>query len=255
MEGQSRPSVMGFSSMYFKSSKRFDRASLVEGFKNIKDRGVRYEDLFPGSYDPAERVKEMIEGQTDAEVIFNGVGHGVERHQAHEGQGARAGVLQGLQRLDGRVPEPRPRAIRVQRARCPPRASTTRWTSCSGCAGMGLRTVQLEATRAVVQRAHARSTTASGPRRSSSTCRSTSTPSSSSPTATSAPTSPPRVCRRVVTRGRRSWASNIEAGDFPVILSTSSAAACSSASPTSSWSAPRCTPGGSPTTSSGSTTR
>jgi predicted TIM-barrel fold metal-dependent hydrolase len=74
MEDQQRPSVMGFSSMYFKSSKRFDRASLVEGFKNIKDRGVRYEDLFPGSYDPAERVKEMIEGQTDAEVIFNGVG-------------------------------------------------------------------------------------------------------------------------------------------------------------------------------------
>ena len=53
MEGQQRPSVMGFSSMYFRSSKRFDRASLVEGFKQIKDRGVRYEDLFPGSYDPA----------------------------------------------------------------------------------------------------------------------------------------------------------------------------------------------------------
>ena len=74
MEGQSRPAVMGFSSMYFKSSKKFDRASIVESFKNIKDRGVRYDDLFPGSYDAAERVKEMIEGETDAEVIFNGVG-------------------------------------------------------------------------------------------------------------------------------------------------------------------------------------
>jgi predicted TIM-barrel fold metal-dependent hydrolase len=74
MEGQQRPSVMGFSSMYFRSSKRFDRASLVEGFKNIKDRGVRYEDLFPGSYDPAARVEEIIEDKTDAEVIFNGVG-------------------------------------------------------------------------------------------------------------------------------------------------------------------------------------
>jgi predicted TIM-barrel fold metal-dependent hydrolase len=74
MEGQSRPSPMGFSSMYFKSEKRYDRASLVEGFKRIKDRGVRYEDVFPGSYDPAERVKEMLEGDTDAEVIFNGVG-------------------------------------------------------------------------------------------------------------------------------------------------------------------------------------
>jgi predicted TIM-barrel fold metal-dependent hydrolase len=74
MEGQTRPSVMGFSSFYFKSSKRYDRATLIEGFKNIKDRGVRYEDLFPGSYDAAERVKEMTEGETDAEVIFNGVG-------------------------------------------------------------------------------------------------------------------------------------------------------------------------------------
>jgi len=74
MEGQQRPSPMGFSSMYFRSSKRFDRASLVEGFKQIKDRGVRYEDLFPGSYDPKARVEEIIEDQTDAEVIFNGVG-------------------------------------------------------------------------------------------------------------------------------------------------------------------------------------
>jgi uncharacterized protein len=74
MEGQKRPSVMGFSSMYFRSSKRFDRASLVEGFKQIKDRGVRYEDLFPGSYDPAARVTEIAEDKVDAEVIFNGVG-------------------------------------------------------------------------------------------------------------------------------------------------------------------------------------
>jgi predicted TIM-barrel fold metal-dependent hydrolase len=74
MEGQQRPSVMGFSSMYFRSSKRFDRASLVEGFKQIKDRGVRYEDLFPGSWDPKARVEEILEDQTDAEVIFNGVG-------------------------------------------------------------------------------------------------------------------------------------------------------------------------------------
>ena len=29
--------------------------------------------MFPGSYDPAERVKEILEDETDAEVIFNGV--------------------------------------------------------------------------------------------------------------------------------------------------------------------------------------
>jgi predicted TIM-barrel fold metal-dependent hydrolase len=73
MEGQKRPSPMGFSSMYSRASKRFDRASLVDSFKQIRDRGVRYEDVFPGSYDPAARVAEMIEDETDAEVIFNGV--------------------------------------------------------------------------------------------------------------------------------------------------------------------------------------
>jgi predicted TIM-barrel fold metal-dependent hydrolase len=73
MEGQSRPSPMGFSSMYSRASKRFDRASLVDSFKQIRDRGVRYEDVFPGSYDPAARVEEILEDETDAEVIFNGV--------------------------------------------------------------------------------------------------------------------------------------------------------------------------------------
>ena len=74
MEGQSRPSPLGFSTMYSRGSKRFDRQSLLDSFKQIKDRGVRYEDVFPGSYDPAARVKEIIEDETDAEVIYNGVG-------------------------------------------------------------------------------------------------------------------------------------------------------------------------------------
>jgi predicted TIM-barrel fold metal-dependent hydrolase len=73
MEGQKRPAVMGFSSMYSRGAKRFDRASLIDSFKQIKDRGVRYEDVFPGSYDPAARVKEMLEDEIDAEVLFNGV--------------------------------------------------------------------------------------------------------------------------------------------------------------------------------------
>ncbi len=73
MEGQKRPSPMGFSSMYSRASKRFDRASLIDSFKQIRDRGVRYEDMFPGSYDPAARVQEIIEDETDAEVIYNGV--------------------------------------------------------------------------------------------------------------------------------------------------------------------------------------
>jgi predicted TIM-barrel fold metal-dependent hydrolase len=73
MEGQRRPSPMGFSSIYFRSAKRFERASLVDSFNQIKDRGVRYDDIFPGSWDPKAREKEIIEDKTDAEVIFNGV--------------------------------------------------------------------------------------------------------------------------------------------------------------------------------------
>jgi hypothetical protein len=73
MEGQSRPSPMGFSSMYSRGAKRFDRGSMIDSFKQIRDRGVRYEDLFPGSWDPAERVKEITEDETDCEVIYNGV--------------------------------------------------------------------------------------------------------------------------------------------------------------------------------------
>ena len=60
--------------MYFRSGKRCDRASLIDSFKQIKDRGVRYEDMFAGSWDPPARVREIIEDQIDAEVIFNGVG-------------------------------------------------------------------------------------------------------------------------------------------------------------------------------------
>ena len=73
MEGQTRPSPMGFSSVNYRSAKRYDRSNIIEKFKTVKDRGVRYEDLFPGSWDPIARVKEMTEDGTDAEVLFNGV--------------------------------------------------------------------------------------------------------------------------------------------------------------------------------------
>ena len=98
----------------------------------------------PGSYDPAARVKEIIEDETDAEVIFNGVGDGVERDQAVPRQGARPGVLQGLQRLDRRVPGLRARALHLQRHVADHGPRRTASPSCERCAGLGLRTVQLE---------------------------------------------------------------------------------------------------------------
>ena len=70
----------------------------------------------------------------------------------------------------------RPRSASSATPRFPPPASTTASRSCTACADMGLRTVQLEAyPSGTLQRADRRRTTGSGPRRSSSTCRSTST--------------------------------------------------------------------------------
>jgi predicted TIM-barrel fold metal-dependent hydrolase len=73
MEGQREPARLGFTSIFHRSSKRFDRASLVDSFNEIKDRGVRYDDIFPGSWDPAARLSEITEDGMDAEVLYNGV--------------------------------------------------------------------------------------------------------------------------------------------------------------------------------------
>jgi predicted TIM-barrel fold metal-dependent hydrolase len=144
MEGQSRPAVMGFSSFYFKSSKRYDRASIIESFKNIKDRGIRYEDLFPGSYDAAARVEEMTEGETDAEVIFNGVGtvwNGIKLMEDKELSLACYKVYNDwMAEFQAYAPE---------RLVCNATLPTTGIDDCVDelhrCAEMGLRTAQLEA--------------------------------------------------------------------------------------------------------------
>ncbi len=144
MEGQKRPSVMGFSSMYSRSSKRFDRASLIDSFKQIKDRGVRYEDMFPGSYDPAARVQEIIEDETDAEVIFNGVStvwNGIKLMPDRELSLACFKVYNDwIAEFQAYAPE---------RFICNGTLPTTGIDDCLDelhrCVGMGLRTAQLEA--------------------------------------------------------------------------------------------------------------
>jgi predicted TIM-barrel fold metal-dependent hydrolase len=73
MEGQQRPAPLGLTSIFLRSSKRFERASIVDGLRQTKDRGVRFEDVFPGSFDPKARVTEMLEDKIEAEVMFNGL--------------------------------------------------------------------------------------------------------------------------------------------------------------------------------------
>ena len=100
--------------------------------------------MFPGSYDPAARVKEIIEDETDAEVIFNGVGtvwNGIKLCPDKE---LEPGLLQGLQRLDRRVPGLCARAFHLQRHVADDRTRGLPSTSSHRCAGLGLRTVQLE---------------------------------------------------------------------------------------------------------------
>ncbi len=193
MEGQKRPSPMGFGSMYFRSGKRFDRASLIDSFKQIKDRGVRYEDVFPGSYDPAARVEGDHRGRDRRRGDLQRRGDGLERDQALPGQGAQPRLLQGLQRLDRGVPGLRPRALRLQCHACPPRASRTASTSSSGSPTSACARPSSSRTRAAPSSSPRPRTTASGPPRSNSVCRSTSTPSSSSRPGTWVRRSRPRV--------------------------------------------------------------
>jgi predicted TIM-barrel fold metal-dependent hydrolase len=144
MEDQKRPSVMGFSSMYFKSSKRFDRASLVDSFKNIKNKGVRYEDVFPGSYDPAARVDEITEGELDAEVIFNGVGtvwNGIKLMRDKELSLACFKVYNDwMAEFQGYAPE-----RFICNGTLPTTGIDDAMAELERCVDMGLRTVQLEA--------------------------------------------------------------------------------------------------------------
>jgi predicted TIM-barrel fold metal-dependent hydrolase len=144
MEGQSRPSVLGFSCMYFRSSKRGDRASLIDTFKNIRDRGVRFEDMFEGSWDPAARAKEIAEDEIDAEVIFNGVGtvwNGIKLMKDKELSRACFRVYNDwMAEFQAYAPE---------RFVCNATLPTTGLDDCMSeldrCVSMDLRTVQLEA--------------------------------------------------------------------------------------------------------------
>jgi predicted TIM-barrel fold metal-dependent hydrolase len=143
MEGQQRPSPMGFSSMYSRSSRRFDRASLVDGFKQIKDRGVRYEDVFPGSWDPKARVAEITEDELDAEVIFNGVStvwNGIKLCPDKELSLACYKVYNDwIAEFQAYAPE-----RFVCNGTIPTTGIDDALEELHRCAGMGLRTVQLE---------------------------------------------------------------------------------------------------------------
>ena len=143
MEGQTRPSVMGFSSMYFRSSKRFDRASLVEGFKQIKDRGVRYEDLFPGSYDPAARSRRSSRTASTPRSSSTASARCGPASSSAPTRSSRSRATASTTTGSPTSRRTRPSGSSAT-ARCRPPGLDDAIAELHRCADLGLRTVQLE---------------------------------------------------------------------------------------------------------------
>lgn len=77
MEGVDNPVPFGAAAVHHRATKRFDRANYKARFGELKDglqRGVRFEDILQGSFDPKARVQEQIEDNLDGEFFYNGPG-------------------------------------------------------------------------------------------------------------------------------------------------------------------------------------
>lgn len=77
IDGVENPVPFGAAAVHHRATKRFDRASYKARFGELKDglqRGVRFTDILPGSFDAKERVKEQIEDNLDGEFFYNNPG-------------------------------------------------------------------------------------------------------------------------------------------------------------------------------------
>jgi predicted TIM-barrel fold metal-dependent hydrolase len=77
IEDVPNPVPFGAAAVHHRATKRFDRAGYKARFGELKDgvqRGVRFTDILPGSFDPKERVKEQIEDKLDGEFFYNNPG-------------------------------------------------------------------------------------------------------------------------------------------------------------------------------------
>ena len=77
IEGVDAPVPFGAAAVHHRATKRFDRANYKARFGELKDglqRGVRFTDILPGSFDPKARVQEQIEDKLDGEFFYNGPG-------------------------------------------------------------------------------------------------------------------------------------------------------------------------------------
>lgn len=67
--------ALGPTAVVHRSTRRYERSEFKSRFEQDNlgygAKGVRYEDILPGSFDPGARVKEQEEGSVDGEVLYN----------------------------------------------------------------------------------------------------------------------------------------------------------------------------------------
>jgi predicted TIM-barrel fold metal-dependent hydrolase len=74
MEGAAAPVALGFTAVNFRASKRFERGNYRQKFAEYRDgekRGVRFEEILPGSFDAKARLLEQDEDGVYAEVLYD----------------------------------------------------------------------------------------------------------------------------------------------------------------------------------------
>jgi uncharacterized protein len=73
IEGVKEPMPLGLTAVNFRAQKRFDRSNYKEKFLEYRDgvrRGVRFEDILAGSFDPKARLLEQDEDHVEGEVLY-----------------------------------------------------------------------------------------------------------------------------------------------------------------------------------------
>lgn len=73
IEGVKDPMPLGLTAVNFRAQKRFDRSNYKQKFLEYRDgvrRGVRFDDILPGSFDPKARLGEQDEDHVQAEVLY-----------------------------------------------------------------------------------------------------------------------------------------------------------------------------------------
>jgi uncharacterized protein len=75
VEDTERPMPLGLNSVHYWWQKgKYDRSNYREKFEEIRVKGVKYDDILTGSFDPKARVTELDEDKVDAEILYNGAG-------------------------------------------------------------------------------------------------------------------------------------------------------------------------------------